>query len=356
MSRERNRVLPGEIDLGRVFLTFTEYADQKIRHGLIFEALLRGLKDQGVVLIEEQPTTLLDLGCGDGQTACEMIDAVNRVHPRGAGVNYYGLDADERFVLSTQQLLAKVRTTKRLDTIQVQQADLLDGNALPFGPLDRVLATIGHLLYYAGSDLGRKQTKRNIALVVNAVANVLGRDGIALFAHSADHCPLANLRAQVADSVEAKPANMIAAVAEEMRLDLLSLLVPFKVYFPASTEQQWAACKAPPADEPHRSATEFVDTLELLTFIAQRELKGLTRRQRNRLIDDLRSLLDADGALVSWSNYQVLLSRTQSSGLRESAAAALRKVEDSLDRIVRKSEAAFRRRSGVSARFPDTKR
>ena len=59
-----NPVLNGDIDYGRVFVTFTENTDQKIAHGLIFEALLRALKERSVVLQDGQPTRLLDLGCG----------------------------------------------------------------------------------------------------------------------------------------------------------------------------------------------------------------------------------------------------------------------------------------------------
>ena len=96
MTTAGNPVLRGDIDYGRVFITFTEHTDQKIAHGLILEALLRALKQRGVLLRDGKPTVLVDLGCGEGHTACEMIDAINRVHPRGDGVYYYGLDADQR--------------------------------------------------------------------------------------------------------------------------------------------------------------------------------------------------------------------------------------------------------------------
>jgi SAM-dependent methyltransferase len=68
---------------------------------------LHALKERGVVLKNGEPSTLVDLGCGEGHTAYEMIEAINRVHPQGDGINYYGLDADERFVRSTERLLLK---------------------------------------------------------------------------------------------------------------------------------------------------------------------------------------------------------------------------------------------------------
>jgi hypothetical protein len=102
-----DRTVDGQIDYGRVFVTFTRHTEQKIAHGLIFESLLHALKERGVVLKNGEPSTLVDLGCGEGHTAYEMIEAINRVHPQGDGINYYGLDADERFVRSTERLLLK---------------------------------------------------------------------------------------------------------------------------------------------------------------------------------------------------------------------------------------------------------
>jgi hypothetical protein len=75
-----DRTVDGQIDYGRVFVTFTRHTEQKIAHGLIFESLLHALKARGVVLKDGEPSTLVDLGCGEGHTAYEMIEAINRVH------------------------------------------------------------------------------------------------------------------------------------------------------------------------------------------------------------------------------------------------------------------------------------
>ncbi len=345
---EQNPVLFGGIDYGRVFLTFAKCTDEKIAHGLIFEALLHALKEQGVVLRDGQPTTLVDLGCGEGNTACEMIDAITRVHPRGDGVNYYGLDADVRFVLSTERLLTEVKKSKHLRTINVQRADVLSGKPLPFPSMDHVLATMGHVLYYAHSDKGKEQTKRNIAGVVDSVIEILGQNGICLFVHSAGHCPLANLRASVADSVEAKPARFIAEIAQEKRLDVVSFIAPYKLYFPRLIPEQWEECKEPSSYDLLRNSKEprFVLTPELLTFIAQRGLKGLAHeRKLDRFVDELKAQVDADGAFVGLSDYQLMLSRRHSPELGESVEAAVCKVVDSLDRIGREAEQVCKRRA-----------
>src|SRR5262245_41288892 len=81
-----DRTVDGPIDYGRVFVTFTRHTEQKIAHGLIFESLLHALKERGVVLKDGEPSNLVDLGCGEGHTAYEMIEAINRVHPQGGGM------------------------------------------------------------------------------------------------------------------------------------------------------------------------------------------------------------------------------------------------------------------------------
>src|SRR5262249_60936225 len=130
MTTAGNPVLSGDIDYGRVFITFTEHTDQKIAHGLILEALLRALQQRGVLLRDGKPTVLVDLGCGEGHTACEMIDAINRVHARGDGVNYYGLDADQRFVLATDRLLNEVKDSKQIRVVDVRHGEAIDGDRM----------------------------------------------------------------------------------------------------------------------------------------------------------------------------------------------------------------------------------
>ena len=164
-----NPVLDGAIDYGRVFVNFTEYTEQKITHGLIFEAVLRALKERGVVLQAGETTHLMDLGCGEGGTACEMIDAINQVHPQGDGVSYYGFDTDERFVASTERLLEEVKDGKHLRLIKVQQADVLSGKHFPLAAIDHALVTMGHVLYYAYSNQGEEATRQRIAEVVDSV-------------------------------------------------------------------------------------------------------------------------------------------------------------------------------------------
>ncbi len=83
-------------------------------------------------------------------------------------------------------------------------------------------------------------------------------------------------------------------------------------------------------------------TLKLLTFIAQRGLKSLAQeRKLEPFIDELKSKLDNDGVLHELSDYQLLLSQSQSLGCKECVEAALQQSEQALDRIARKARRAF---------------
>lgn len=70
------------------------------------------------MLKDGKAATLADLGCGEGHTAYAMSDAINRVDPQGDGVNYHGLDADDRFVRSTERLLLEIKGPRRRDLRQ----------------------------------------------------------------------------------------------------------------------------------------------------------------------------------------------------------------------------------------------
>jgi SAM-dependent methyltransferase len=338
-----DRTVDGQIDYGRVFVTFTRHTEQKIAHGLIFESLLHALKERGVVLKDGEPSTLVDLGCGEGHTAYEMIEAINRVHPQGDGINYYGLDVDERFVRSTERLLLEVKGPQRLRMINVRRANVLGGEPFPIASIDDVLATMGHVLYYAYSPKGQDETRKNIACIIDCIVGLLGRDGICLLVHSAQNCPLATLRASVADSVEAKPPGIVAGVADEKRLVVMSLIAPFQLCFPRLTPAQWDKTKEPACYRVESSNDpQFTATLELLMFVAQRSLKSLAQEGKlERFVDELKSQLDGDAILHGLSDYQLLLSQRQSSELKGCVEAALQQTAQSLDRIVREARRAF---------------
>jgi SAM-dependent methyltransferase len=340
---EAERIVEGQIDYGRVFVTFTRHTDQKIAHGLILASLLHALKERGVVLKDGKPTTLVDLGCGEGHTAFEMIEAINHVHPQGSGLNYYGLDADDRFVRSTERLMLEIKGPQRLRTIDVRRANVLGGEPWPFGTIDDVLATMGHVLYYAYSPKGADETRKKIAAIVDCIVGLLGRDGLCVLAHSAQNCPLATLRAAVANCVEAKPPRLVADVADEKRLLVMSLIVPYRLCFPRLTPKQWEKTKDPAYYRAESSNDpQFMATLELLTFVAQRGLKGLAQEGKlKRFVDELKSQLDDDAVLPGLSDYQILLSPRQSSEFRACVEAALRQVEQSRDQILREARRAF---------------
>jgi SAM-dependent methyltransferase len=331
-----DRIVDGQIDYGRVFVTFTRHTEHKIAHGLIFDSLLHALKERGVVLKDGKPTTLVDLGCGEGDTASRMIEAINRVHPQGDGVNYYGLDEDDGFVRCTERLLLKLKGPQRLRMVDVRRADVLRGEPLPIPQIDDVLATMGHVLYYAHSSKSPEETRKNIARIIDCIVVLLGQDGICILVHNAQNCPLATLRASVADSVEAKPARIVANVADKKRLVVMSLIAPFQLWFPRLTPGQWDKTKDPTSYRVESSNDpQFVATLELLTFVAQRSLKSLAQeRQLERFVDALRLQLDGDAILHGLSDYQVLLSQLQSPELKACVEAALQQTAQSLARII----------------------
>ncbi|MGJ0515525.1 MAG: hypothetical protein ACR65O_07235 [Methylomicrobium sp.] len=301
------------------------------------------MKECGVILKDGKPTTLVDLGCGEGHTAYEMIEAINRVHPQGHGVNYYSLDADDRFVRSTKRLLLMVKGFQRLKVINVQCANVLGTEPLPFASTDDVLVSMGHVLYYAYSPKGAGETRKCISSLLDRVICLQGRDGICLLVHNAEHCPLATLRASVADCVEAKPARIVTDIADEKQLAVMSLIAPFQLCFPRLSPKQWDQIKQPACyREASSNDPQFIPTLELLTFVAQRSLKSLAQEQKLEcFIDDVKSQLDDNAVLHGLSDYQLLLSKHQSAGFKERVEAALQQSEYSLERIVQKARHAF---------------
>ena len=171
--------------------------------------------------------------------------------------------------------------------------------------MDHVLATLGHVLYYARSREGQDQTRKNIAAIVDSVTELLGRDSLCLFVHGADNCSLATLRASVTTSVEARLAGLVADVARSKRLVVASFSVPFTEHFPRLSSAQWDDIREPTSDRTARNGHDprFVATLELLTFIAQRDLRSLTAQGAlGTFVDALRAHIDSAGTFTGLSN------------------------------------------------------
>src|SRR5262245_15885835 len=81
----------------------------------------------------------------------------------------------------------------------------------------------------------------------------------------------------------------------------MSFIAPFQLCFPRLTPAQWDKTKEPAcyrvesSDDP-----QFMATLELLMFVAQRSLKSLAQEGKlERFVDELKSQLDED-AIPSW--------------------------------------------------------
>ena len=62
-------------------------------------------------------------------------------------------------------------------------------------------------------------------------------------------------------------------------------------------------------------------------------------------MDALRAQIDSAGTFTGVSNYQLMLSKKQSPGLKEHVELAVLQVEQSLDRIRREAEDAFNQKS-----------
>jgi hypothetical protein len=62
-------------------------------------------------------------------------------------------------------------------------------------------------------------------------------------------------------------------------------------------------------------------------------------------VDALRAQIDSAGTFTGVSNYQLMLSKKQSPGLKEHVELAVLQVEQSLDRIRREAEDAFNQKS-----------
>jgi len=352
----------GNIDLGAVFQTFTNRTDQKRTHGQIFRSFLHELRKRDEILLfpprsAGQTTAiaqhLVDLGCGDGTAAVEMVQAFSdvilvyassthgarsRVKHDNAKLIYHGFDNDDRFLQSTLEALNDLRYMYKdnpavVDVkVDVRHVDVTGGDQLPLPrPMDHTFVSVGHLLYYA-------QSSSCIAKVVDNVVQLLGRRSMAMFVHSAGQCNLALLRESVASSVVvARPSVCIAEIAKQQQWKLISAIIPYWIQFPSMTSQQWEDCKDPRRYKlpTNRDDEKFTILLELLMFIAQRSLNDLAEEGLlETFVDAVRKHLNNENnRFVGLTDYQFILapshfSSTEMGTINDAVAAAVRSARE----------------------------
>lgn len=372
-DENKSRTLEGIIDHNVVFQTFTKQTEQKKTHGLILQSLMQELQNRNILFpfqdqsegddssVDEISTTanivsLVDLGCGDGTTAREMITAFAQVllerraesgQYKGhkmhntTKLRYFGLDASECFVESTRRVLKDIACSEYRDILVDSDVDIRQANAVGRDPLllpkpiDNALLTMGHVLYYANSNSGGKNpAKDDVGAVVANIQRLLGEQSMALFVHSAARCTLGLIRESVAGSVViARPSVCLSEIVHERGWELVSFVVPYWIQFPRRlTVAQWEDCKNP--DQwglaRNKNDSKFTILLELLMFIAQRSLRDLARENKmNTFVDAIQSHLDEHDKFEGLSDYQILLSPTfgheEKKMIREAVIAATAK-------------------------------
>ena len=162
-------------------------------------------------------THLVDLGCGDGTAAVEMVQAFSEVllsratgtcrsgsSTRSTGTKqnsitptttttipitskliYHGFDNDDRFLRKTFEALNTCKHTCGKDLsnveIDIRNVDITGGDRLPLLlpiPIDYTFMSVGHVLYYARNAVG-------ITNVVDNLIQILGKGSMAMFVHTA---------------------------------------------------------------------------------------------------------------------------------------------------------------------------
>ncbi len=335
----RRAVHLGKFDAGRAFSEFSGSTDQKIIHGHIIKALLESLRENGAVLIQGRPVEFLDFACGNGDTALEMVAAINGVHD--AGVNYNGFDIDSRFVERTTEKLTVARQVRnqKIEGINVREADILSDDPFPFQNIPNVLVTVGHALYYvAGAEERPEILEGKFVSIMDKVKAVMGENGLCILTHNSQDCEMAQLRQSVSQGIVPMPNRLIAGAGEELGLRMDGFESTAHLTFPKLSEQQWKDLRDPSKyDRFHNSVhPNFVTMLELMSFIAQRGLGELHREGKlDGFIDQIEEKARTEGHIKNTSGYQFVFSgrRSQHVDLNEAISNAVESIKEKLPEI-----------------------
>lgn len=344
--------LEGGIDHGQAFLGFLEATEQKIAHGYIIQTLLSAFKESGIILLDGHNARVFEIGCGDGEAAHSLVEAILRIHDDP--VDYYGSDLDERFVESTRRRLITARSAgSDIGLVEVAQTDLFHDDSFPFDNIPNLLATLGHAMYYVGDIKDNPDAVLDgIDKVIENLLRVMGENGVCVLTHNSDNCEMATLRDGVCTGITPKVTSNISRTAEQKDVSSLEFSSTSHVRFPELSDQQWDDLKDPSTYSAQRNSTnsDFTKALVLTTFVAHVGLKEVHESGKlGDFIDRLRDKIGDRGYIESTQTYQLLLSRNRTAeiDLEEAVKEAVENVKTDIPIIEQSAKNTYNARHSV---------
>lgn len=326
----KRSILGGLFNYNEAFPSFVKDTHQKQDTASIMGIFAGQLRERDVCLPKQDPIRVADLGCANGNTGLQYI---RQMHHE-PGVHYYGFDNNEKFLGEAEKNLAAEPLIKKHFLVY---GDALGGNLKKTPECSSTLfdfVFVSHTAYYL------KDQPSCRAFLVDTI-KLLAECGIAVFLHEDSTYYFRSTYNENNFGGMSAPM-LLEHSAQGLKTNFnqfKSIKFTSKLTFSEFHPDIWEAMKDPEKYQRYAHLPNFIETLEKLAFIVQRDLIGMVEEGRlSRYIDEIREAVAANNHCLDLeTTMQILLA--PECKFRHNIAVALSKTLEAIPTaLLRKNE------------------
>lgn len=318
-------ILDGIYNYNETFSSFVKGTHQKRDTALVMGVFAKKLREKQVSLFKQQFVKVADLGCANSATGIQYLTSMN--YP--PGFHYFGIDTNRTFIKEAEAMLLAEPLIKKHTLIH---GNALGGNLKEKKELASELFDfifISHTAYYLTDELACR------AFLVD-IMKLLSECGIAIFLHENSTCYFRSTYNRNQFNKISTPMflEQSARTLNTSFNQFESICFTSKLKFSPMNGELWEAMKHPESYKRFSRVPNFIETLEKLAFIVQRELTGMAQEgSLSDYIDDIREAITTNNNCFDLKTHMQTMVGPKCV-LRHKIARALSETQEEIGRTI----------------------
>lgn len=292
--------MKGKFDYRETFETFLKSTTQKQDTADVLKIFAAQLHEY--IFPDNRFVNIADLGCADGTSCIRYLNAMN---PH-ASYHYVGIDINEKYInYDAPEVLSQ---NSMIKSFQLINADIFSGQLAERTELSEIkfdLIFVSHAAYHINDPL-------KCGSLLNDLANILAPTGIAILLHeTAFKDQIQYYRSKYGNFPAFDIASELKNTANKMLenpFECLQFMSTLK--FTSISNNLWESIKNPGEYVKYKNIPGFIENLEKLAFIVQRDFTDMIEDEKLvKYIDEIKAAIIPDNKLSEPTQLQIVASK-----------------------------------------------
>ncbi|MFO0388203.1 MAG: hypothetical protein ACK502_00580 [Alphaproteobacteria bacterium] len=303
------------------FLAFIGNTNENERQAHITDELLHQLSSDIPDIFtrhDHQKLDIVDLGCGPGEMAKSFQAFFETVNIEGARVNAFELNREH--MVSAQRAISDSVVVP--EDIFHPQKDIRGTLGLKSEP---AAIFVSHSGYYGYDKNYGSDNQPKLEALVDNVAGLMGKRTIAFIQHKAPE-PTNILKRKYANIVESDTTEALSKIFNKRGMKSFPVRFEAVLEFPQVEEGLWKELENP-KPYPQTDYENGKEVRDLLEFLIHKGLEEMTHNDRINYLADAKKLIrEYDGAIPTFIEQRVVISKDADRSFREEVKSVVDKV------------------------------